>query len=182
MQGKFEIYEIRVGMQDLTPIDDDTIRTILDDYEEKDSIIRIFAIGNFPFSSSFSLEEKLDYYKSLADQIGNILGVTYTEEEKIIYSLYSISRYIYDANVPGQLDKAKQVISLYEDAIQIEIDSDVAWFARQCVKYKLLDLYASWPTDKMYNKMKTLMSELKAEKLKYDSIFSYVWETYCKDL
>lgn len=93
-----------------------------------------------------------------------------------------MSRYIYDANVPDQLDKAKQVISLYEDAIQVEVDSDVTWFARQCVKYKLLDLYASWPTDKMYHKMKCLMSELKAEKLKYDSIFSYVWETYCKDL
>lgn len=182
MQGKFEIYEVRVGMQELTPIDDYAIKTILESYKDRDSIIRIFAIGNFPFASSFPLKDKLNYNKSLADQVGKILGVTYTEEEKIIYSLYSMSRYIYDANIPGQLDKAKQVISLYEDAIQAEVDSDVAWFARQCVKYKLLDLYASWPTDKMYHKMKRLMSELKAEKLKYDSIFSYVWETYCKDL
>ena len=93
MQGKFEIYEVRVGMQELTPIDDYAIKTILESYKDRDSIIRIFAIGNFPFASSFPLKDKLNYNKSLADQVGKILGVTVILSPSVT-AYFSLSNFI----------------------------------------------------------------------------------------
>lgn len=178
MLDKLSMCEVRIGIQELTPIDDDALESVMSDIDGKDAIMRVFTIGKCSFLEGIDFYDHISYLKDLADKVGKIKGVIYTDEEKTMCALYVIQRYIYTVDDKKQIEDARNAILLYEDAISVETDSDVMWLIRQTVKYKLLDLYASWPTDEMYDKMKALTIELKSQKTKFNEIQENLWEQY----
>lgn len=167
--SNLEQYEVYVGMNELTDISDDTIKEVLDGDTDKDAILRVLFIGlSCGDNVANSFEDGISYYKKLVDQIGAILGISYTDEEKLIYALYVSPRVmILDLD---NLDYYRDILNIYENAIKIETSDDSVWYARENVKYKLLDLYAWWPNQEYYEKMKAMLTELKSTKTKFDEV------------
>lgn len=172
MEENLKLYEIRIGLTDLKPIDNNILKDVLKNYNSKEAIFKILFCGIYPFNLNYTFDDGIKYYKNLITTIGNILNVEYTEEEQLILALYTMPRF----NIEVQKkEKAEEIISIYESVCNYsnneEILEDGIWWARQCARHKLLDFYAAWVyDDSMYEKMKNLLINLKNEKEKYIEI------------
>lgn len=170
--SNLEQYEIYVGMKELIDISDDTLSIVLGDSiaeKDKDAILKILFIGlSFGDDIVTSFENRIAYYTNLVEQVGNLLGVSYTDEEKLIYALYVSPRVI--INDLDNLDYYRNILGIYESTIKIETSYDSIWYARENVKYKLLDLYAWWPNQEHYEEMKKLLEDLKSTKTEFEEM------------
>ena len=171
MEGNFELYEISVALTEIEPIDENTLRSVLDGCSGKDAIFKILFCGVYPFNPNYKFDDGIEYYKELVGIVGGILGIDYTEKEKLILALYTMPRFNFDLH---DKESATHTISVYESVCGYDdkdVLDDCIWWARECARYKLLDLYAGWVNDNVtYDNMKMLLTNLKQTKDRYMEI------------
>lgn len=147
--------------------DDSVIRGIIDN-DSKYPIISIINELHIIKLSSVETYNILDiyiYYKNLVSAICRSINKTCSDNVLDILAAYAFPE------ITVSIDNISEVSALFEKFIDIDLNyDDELWYMQETVRYKLLNLYTQHDVVCNIDKIRSLLSVVKTNKEKYDSI------------
>lgn len=163
-----QIYELKMNIYELAENSDMLILAAIDIYKPENAILGIFLNYGVYVNKNLPYSLRYNYFLSLAEQIRDVSGYPYTDEDLQIYAHYVTN---------PQWDKIdrNELISLLAPVIKMNWSSENELYALTEIKYKLLHLYSMQLTDgQKYKEMKALFTELQENKEEYTNLQSRV--------
>lgn len=149
--------------------DDSIILGIVDNNDAYAIITTINELNSIKISfvETYSVLELYTYYKNLVAAICRTIGKSYSDDVLDIVTAYAFPETI----IP--VDNMNEVLTLFEKSINTNLESDdddEVWYMQETAKYKLLNLYTQYDAVDNIDKIRALLSIVKANKEKYDNI------------
>ena len=154
--------ELNLDVYDLQRVPDEVIKSIITDYSKDVAMFAIFFRNSQQLNPN-NTPKDFDYFVNFVNDIARVSGFDYSEDELKVYRMYAVP--LGYKNMSNK-EMQQKLISNYEEVDSLKVDGVGPLYAQECVRYKLLQIYAD-EFVKYYDKMKDLLTKLKASKSKY---------------
>ena len=159
-----QVYQLRMNIFELADNSDILILDAIDLYGAENAILGIFLNYGIYANRELPYTLRLNYFLNLAEQIRDLSGHPYTDDDLYLYACYVVA---------PQWDKIdrNEVINILIPATKMSWSSENELYVLTVVKYKLLHLYSMQLTDgQRYAEMKELFSELQENREEYENL------------